>query len=452
VSRFFFDNALLPSGWVKNVCIDTDTDGWISGITQGITVSDADHYDHIAIPGMPNLHSHAFQRAMAGRAEIKGPNDDNFWTWRQAMYQFVEQLNPDDLKVIARLLYVEMLEAGYTSVAEFHYLHHTPSGHPYDDIGEMASAIATAAGTSGIGLTFLPVFYANGGFGGKPSTDGQRRFTNTPDRYADLFNRIQALSQTLPDANVGIAPHSLRAVTPESLSDILALANNVPIHIHIAEQTKEVEECLAWSGQRSVEWLLDKTDVNQHWCLIHATHLTATERQGIATSGAVAGLCPITEANLGDGIFDGVAFINDGGQFGIGSDSNVYISVAEELRLLEYSQRLRDQGRNLLAGAGATGRSLFSRAVVGGAQAVGRKIGQLASGYRADIVALDQDHPSLAGHDGDGWLDAWIFAADNQAVSNVWVGGHHVVCDGRHSDRDPARRDFNKTIARLLSV
>jgi len=452
MTRLFFDNALLPDGWAQDVLIDVGCHGRLDQVLAGSTPDGADHHGRVAVPGMPNLHSHAFQRAMAGLAESRGPGEDSFWTWRQAMYRFVAHLTPEDLTAIASQLYVEMLEAGFTSVAEFHYLHHDPGGQPYDDIGEMAAALAEAATTTGIGMTFLPVFYANCGFGGQPPEDGQRRFINTPERYADLHQRICGIARTLPDAAVGIAPHSLRAVTPESLNDILKIGADGPVHIHIAEQIKEVEECKQWSGQRPVQWLLDHVQVDPRWCLVHATHLSAAERQGIAASGAVAGLCPITEANLGDGIFDGVNYINDSGRFGIGSDSNILISVAEELRVLEYSQRLRDQGRNLLVTEGSTGRSLYERSLAGGTQAVGRKVGKLEVGYRADIVTLDTDHPALICRAGDAWLDGWIFATDNQVVSNVWVGGRHMVQAGRHIGRDQARAGFRKTIGRILDT
>jgi formimidoylglutamate deiminase len=452
MTTLFFTNALLPGGWAKDVRINVDNAGWISSITVDAGAHHSAADAHIALPGMPNLHSHAFQRAMAGLAEIKSSDGDSFWTWRQAMYRFVEQVTPDDLLAISTQLYCEMLEAGFTSVAEFHYLHHDQTGKPYGDIGEMTKAIAGAANETGIGLTMLPVFYANSGVGGKPPAEGQRRFINSPDSYEKLFARAEDILKSLPDAAVGITPHSLRAVTPQSLNQVLSLSEKCPVHIHIAEQIKEVDELLSWSGQRPVEWLLDHANVDQRWCLIHATHLTAAERQGIAHRNAVVGLCPITEANLGDGIFDGVNYLGEGGQFGIGSDSNVRISVAEELRSLEYSQRLRDQGRNLLVTDGSTGRSLFDNAVRGGAQASGRKIGKLEVGYRADIITLDDSNPTLIGRSGDEWLDSWIFAGDNQVVSDVWVGGKHMVINGNHTSRDHARISFKKTIERITAT
>jgi len=452
MARLFFDHALLDDGWAENVLIDIDPSGWIVDLVTGAAVEGPVFHGAIAVPGMPNLHSHAFQRAMAGLTEIPGSAEDNFWTWRRVMYDFVERLNPPDLAAIATQLYVEMLEAGFTAVAEFHYLHHDPAGHPYADIGAMSAAIAEAAATSGIGITFLPVFYANGGFGGVEPGDGQRRFVNTPGRYARLLARVRDIAAGLPDAALGIAPHSLRAVTPESLAEILPLLPDGPIHIHIAEQTAEVEDCVAWSGSRPVEWLLANVAVDRRWCLVHATHLAPDERRRLAASGAVAGLCPITEANLGDGIFDGVNFLADGGTLGIGSDSNIQIGVAEELRLLEYSQRLRDRSRNRLAGGGSsTGRALYDRALAGGARAAGRRIGRLATGFRGDIVALDPDHVALFGRRGDQWLDGWLFAGDNRVVRDVWVGGKRVVADGVHHARRAAGQAYRKTLTALLN-
>ncbi|MFB0991728.1 MAG: formimidoylglutamate deiminase, partial [Rhodospirillales bacterium] len=383
--------------------------GDITSITPNTEDVRSDHRAKVALPGLPNVHSHAFQRAMAGMAEVKDTSDDTFWTWRKVMYQFLERLTPEDLYTIASLAYCEMLESGFTAVSEFHYLHHDASGSAYNDIGAMAFAIAEAAQTSGIGPTFLPVFYANSQFGGAPPTDAQRRFVNSPDQFAILLNRIDHIATSLPDAQVGIAPHSLRAVTPESLAEVLTLKLNGPLHIHIAEQTKEVDDCIQWSGQRPVEWLLNHQNIDQHWCLIHATHITQTERQNIAQSGAVAGLCPITEGNLGDGIFPGVDYLQDGGRFAVGSDSNVLINAAEELRTLEYSQRFRDRGRNLLGTVNkSTGRALFDHALTGGAQSSGRKIGKIAVGFRADIMTLNTEHPALVALTKDGWLDGWI--------------------------------------------
>jgi len=453
VTILFFDAALLEDGWVRDVRLEIDGQGWISQVTPGGTPDGAAFHGTIAVPGMPNLHAHAFQRGMAGLAEVRGDHDDSFWTWRQAMYRFVDQLTPENLHAIACQVYVEMLEAGFTAVAEFHYVHHDPNGDPYADIGTMSAALGEAARESGMGMTFLPVFYANAGFGGEPPAHGQRRFANSVDGYAKLVERVREIAGGLNDAAVGLAPHSLRAVTAEQLGEILPLAAAGPIHIHIAEQTKEVEDCLAWSGRRPVAWLFDHAEVDDQWCLVHATHMTEAERRQLAVSGAVAGLCPITEANLGDGIFDGVNFINDGGTFGIGSDSNIYLSVAEELRVLEYSQRLRDRRRNrMTSGAGSVGRALFEGALDGGAQASGRAVGRLAVGYRGDVVSLDAAHPAMIGRDGDRWLDGWLFAGDTRTVADVWVGGRHMVRDGCHVARDACRTRFAAALTEVLDT
>ena len=450
--RYFFEHALLAENWAKDVSVVSDAKGDITSVTPNTKDVRSDHRAKIALPGLPNVHSHAFQRAMAGMAEVKGAGDDSFWTWRKVMYQFLERLTPDDLYAIASLAYCEMLESGFTAVSEFHYLHHDASGSAYNDIGAMAFAIAEAAQTSGIGPTFLPVFYANSQFGGAPPTDAQRRFVNSPDQFATLLDRIDHIATSLPDAQVGIASHSLRAVTPESLAEVLTLKPSGPLHIHIAEQTKEVDDCIQWSGQRPVEWLLNHQNIDQRWCLIHATHMTQTERQTIAQSGAVVGLCPITEGNLGDGIFPGVNYVQDGGRFAIGSDSNVLINAAEELRTLEYSQRFRDRGRNLLGTDNtSTGRALFDHALSGGTQSLGRKIGKIDVGFRADIITLNTDHPALVALINDGWLDGWIFAANSPAISDVWVGGRHVVSEGKHYKRDQIRAHYSQTMKRLTT-
>ena len=447
----FFENALLPDGWAEDVTLEIDHEGWIRALRPDSPKPAAGASGVIALPGLPNLHSHAFQRGMAGLAETKGSSDDSFWTWRQVMYRFLERLTPDDVRAIAGQLYVEMLEAGFTAVAEFHYLHHAPDGTPYDDLGAMAGSVAEAADRSGIGVTFLPVFYAQGGFGGQKVTDAQKRFYNDPARFAKLLERTREIAQQLPDAALGMAPHSLRAVTPENLNEVLAACPAGPLHIHIAEQTKEVEDCLAWSGHRPVRWLLDHQPVDERWCLIHATHMNSDECTALALSGAVAGLCPITEANLGDGIFDARRYLANGGALGVGSDSHVFISAAEELRLLEYSQRLSVRGRNLLARRGAsTGRCLYDAALGGGAQALGRRIGALGVGRRADIVCLDAENPALIGRSGDAWLDAWIFAGDNGLVQDVWVGGRRVVADGRHVARREFAAAYRASLTRVL--
>jgi formimidoylglutamate deiminase len=454
MTRLYFDHCLLPDGWAKSVSIDVDAGGQISAVTCDAKPEDVDFSGAIALPGVPNCHSHAFQRAMAGLTEKRGPNADNghdsFWTWRDLMYRFVDRITPEDLLAIASLAYVEMLEAGFTSVAEFHYVHHTVNRRPFDNIAEMSLAIIQAARETGLGLTLLPVFYESSGFGGAEVGEAQARFANTPDMFGKLVESAKKAAQDLPDAVVGIAPHSLRAVTPDGLAEILNLSDG-PIHIHIAEQQREVDDCIAWSGARPVEWLFDHAPVDDRWCLVHATHLTQTELTGLADSRAVAGLCPITEANLGDGIFAAGRFLEQGGRLAIGSDSNVLISVAEELRLLEYGQRLRDQGRNRLAiSKGSTGRNLVDQVLAGGAQVSGRVIGKIEPGYRADIISLDQNHASLVARNEDAWLDGWIFAGDNDCVQDVWVGGQHLVRQGQHIAREMTLKSYANVLKKLV--
>ena len=390
---------------------------------------------------------------MAGLTEIRGTSSDSFWTWRDLMYRFVSRMTPDDVEAITAQAYVEMLESGFTRVGEFHYIHHDSSGAPYGQIGELAERVVSSAKTSGIGLTLLPVFYAHAGFGGQAPAQAQRRFVNNIDQFARLVEASRYSVAGYDGANVGIAPHSLRAVTPDQLAAILPLAANGPIHIHVAEQEKEVEDCIAWSGRRPVRWLLDHAPVDERWCLIHATHMTFEETHGVAATGAVAGLCPITEANLGDGIFNAPAFFSAGGRFGVGSDSNVLIGAAEELRQLEYSQRLDLRSRNVLAthAIPSTGRALFDGALAGGSQALG-VIGGLAAGCPADIVSLDADHLAFAGRSGDAILDSWMFGSRRSPVDCVWTSGRKVVTSGRHHQAESVERVFRRRMEGLLAA
>jgi formimidoylglutamate deiminase len=450
--RLILDHALLPDGWAENVGIDIDG-GMILAVHANASADGRERIAGIALPGLPNLHSHTFQRGMAGLAETRGPEGDSFWTWRQVMYRFLGSLTPDDVEAIAAFAMMEMLEGGFTALAEFHYLHRDVDGRPYADIAELSHRIAAAAQETGMGLTLLPVFYAQGGFGGVAPTEGQRRFINDVDSYARLLEGARKAVAELDDAVIGVAPHSLRAVTPESLRDVVPLAGGGPIHIHIAEQVKEVEDCLTWSGQRPVAWLLDHAPVDRRWCLIHATHLDAREVKGIAMSGAVAGLCPITEANLGDGIFEGADHLAAGGRFGVGSDSNIEISASAELKQFEYSQRLKHRARNVLARreGQSTGRSLYDRALAGGAQALGRRIGAIEAGQRADLVVLDAGYPDLAAVSGDRWIDSYVFVAGKAAIDTVFVAGNAVVRSGRHIHRETIRARYGRAMARILA-
>jgi formiminoglutamate deiminase len=448
MTAIFAEQALLPDGWASDVRIAIEG-GVVRSVETNVAAQPGDERHAILIPAMPNLHSHAFQRGMAGLAETRGPGADSFWSWREVMYRFALTMTPEQVEAVAAQLYVEMLEAGFSRVGEFHYLHHDRDGQPYANIAEMSERIAAAASNTGIGLTLLPVFYAHSGFGGAAPNDGQRRFINDPKRFADLFEKSKKAVANLDGSVVGAAPHSLRAVTPEELKEVAGFASDGPIHIHIAEQVKEVEDCIAWSGKRPVEWLLDNADVDGRWCLIHATHMTETETVAMARSGAVAGLCPITEANLGDGTFAAPLFIAKGGRLGVGSDSNVLIGVADELRQLEYSQRLAHRARNVLAAPGqSNGRALFDAALAGGAQALGAGPSGIVQGASADLVSFDANHPTLAGKSGDAILDAWIFAGGG-TVDCVWARGKKLVGEGRHVRREETTRRFAAVMREL---
>lgn len=444
--------ALLADGWRCGVRILV-SGGTIAAIEDAVTPSAGDDRCDLLLPGLANLHSHAFQRGIAGLTELRGLTSDSFWTWREAMYRYAMAMTPDQIEAIAAQLYAEMLEAGFTRVGEFHYLHHASDGTPYADIAEMAGRIVAAAEQCGIGLTLLPTFYAHGNFGGAAPTHGQRRFINTLESFARLTDGCRRHASRLDGAMVGIAPHSLRAVTPDQLARLQTIAPAAPLHIHAAEQVKEVDDCLAWSEKRPVEWLLDNAPVDRRWCLIHATHMTDGETRRLAASGAVAGLCPATEANLGDGIFNAATFVAAGGLLGVGSDSNILIGIPDELRQLETTQRLRDRARNVLAVAGgSTGRALYDRALGGGAQALGMPEPSLRAGARADMVSLDLRIAQFAGRRaGDEVLDTWIFTGA-RAVDCVWVGGRKVVASGRHIRRDRIARRFRETMEALAST
>lgn len=453
MSGLWFEQALLPDGWKARVRIGI-AEGRIASVEAGADRQDGDEPHAIALAGIPNLHSHAFQRGMAGLAEVRGPAGDSFWTWREVMYRFVERLDPDTFEAIATMAFAEMLETGFTRVGEFHYLHRDESGTSYADPAEMAARIAAAAEATGIGLTLLPVFYAHSGFGGQPPKPQQKRFIHDVDGFATLLEASRRAVAGLGDAIVGAAPHSLRAVTPQELSQIVPLAGRAPIHIHIAEQIGEVEDCFSWSGRRPVGWLFDHADVDARWCLVHATHVEGDELAAIAKSGAVVGLCPITEANLGDGIFPAQAFAAAKGMFGVGSDSNVSIDAAEELRVLEYGQRLVHRSRNVMAireGA-STGGALYRAALAGGAQALGAGDGAIRTGASADIVSLDSTHSAMSGRKGDSILDGFVFAARGGAVDCVWRRGMKVVERGRHKARDAVAGRFRRALTRILSV
>jgi formiminoglutamate deiminase len=451
-TSLFFGSALLPEGWARDVRVEI-TDGRFSRVLAGAKAQPGDERVEVSLPGMCNVHSHGFQRGMAGLTEFRGPAADNFWSWRALMYRFVGRMTPEDLEAVTAQAYVEMLESGFTRVGEFHYVHHDPAGVPYADPAETSARVAAAAECTGIGLTLLPVFYAHGGFGGAPPDPGQRRFVTGVEQFARLLESGRRVVASLTGANVGVAPHSLRAVTPDELARIVALAGTGPVHIHAAEQTGEVEQCLAWSGARPVQWLLDHAPVDDRWCLVHATHMDDSEATRLAECGAVAGLCPVTEANLGDGFFPATKYLAAGGSFGIGTDSNVSIQVADELRQLEYSQRLNHRARNVI-GAGdsrSTGRVLFEGALRGGAQALGMAGSGIAEGATADFVSLRSDVASFAHRRDDAWLDTWIFAGAGHCIDSVWRAGRKLVSSGRHHARDEVSATYLTALKRLLA-
>ncbi len=461
----FARDVLLPTGWAKNVLLEWNTAGILTTIRPG--TSKPENISQAAGPviaGMPNLHSHAFQRAFAGLTEFRSTQEDSFWSWRELMYRFAGRITPDQLEDIASFLYIEMLQAGYTSVCEFHYLHHDQAGRPYADDAELCLRLIRAAARAGIGLTLLPVLYQTSGFGGQPPGLGQRRFIRSTENILRLIERLklQAAQQNASGhalnarLKVGLAPHSLRAVTPQSLTESVAGLHAMdplaPVHIHIAEQRQEVQDCLAWSGQRPVQWLLDHAEVDARWCLVHATHLSAPEIVGLATSQAVVGLCPTTEANLGDGVFPLAAYQQACGRWGIGSDSHICVNAAEELMLLEYGQRLTLGRRNVLATQNQpqVATALVLQAVAAGGQASGQAAG-LLEGNSADMVVFNENHPALVGLDAPSMLAAHLFASHrSSAISSVWVAGVEHVQRGIHKDYARALERFVRARRALL--
>ena len=445
----WLESALLPAGWARHVRIEA-RGTHIESVRAEEPARPGDERHAIGLPGLPNVHSHAFQRGLAGLSERRGPGADSFWSWRELMYGFLERIDPEELEALSALAFAEMLEAGFTHVGEFHYLHHDHDGRPYADCGELAARITAAVAHTGIGLTLLPVFYAHSGFGGTAPAPRQRRFINDPESFARIVEACRRLVRPLAGGSVGIAPHSLRAVTPAELAALTSLAPDTVIHIHIAEQLREVEECVAWSGRRPIEWLLTNQEVDPRWCLVHATHATHAELSGIAERGAVVGLCPLTESSLGDGVFAAQRFLAERGRIGIGSDSNILIDAAGELRTLEYSQRLVAQARNVLAmrPEASTGRCLFEAALAGGRQALAT-MAALAPGASLDLVTLNAAHPSLMERREDEVLDSWIFAGGRELIDCVWRAGSKVVSGGRHRARDAIVARYAQAMRKL---
>jgi formimidoylglutamate deiminase len=450
--KLFARDALLPTGWARDVVIDIGFDGTIRAVDAAFEPpGDAEHVQGALVPGMPNVHSHAFQRGLAGLTERGGPRADNFWTWRTEMYRFLDRIGPDDFEAIATQLYLEMLKAGYTTVGEFHYLHRDPAGRSYTNPAEMALRIQAAAEATGIGLTLLPVYYAHSDFGGAPPLPAQRRFVHDTESFHALL-----ASLALDGLKLGVAPHSLRAVAPRELTEIIDFArshdDDAPIHIHAAEQLKEVEDCVAWSGARPVEWLIAHAEVDPRWCVVHATHMTEEETQRLAATGAVAGLCPTTEADLGDGVFPAPAYLAAAGRLGIGGDSHVGVDPFLELRLIESAQRLTLHRRNVLARDGeSTGLALYQAALAGGAQALAQPVGAIEVGRRADLLVLNEDDPALTEQLAAHLLDAAIFGPARQVVRDVMVAGRWVIGEGHHADEEAILIRYRQTIRHLLA-
>ena len=456
-TAYYANEALLPGGWAAGVRIEVDARGDISAVKAGAQSQGAERLSGPVLPGMASLHSHAFQRAMAGLAEVRGAGDDDFWGWRELMYKFVARLTPGQAASIARFAYVEMLKSGYTAVGEFHYVHNDADGRPYANIAEMSIAHVAAARDAGLAITMLPVLYAYGNFGAAPLAPRQQRFRSGPGAILEIVRAVRSSFPDDCDVHTGVAPHSLRAVDLDGLQDLLAglaeIDPHAPVHIHAAEQVREVGDSLAFSGQRPVEWLLEHLPVDRRWCLVHATHVTDAETRALAMSGAVAGLCPTTEGNLGDGIFPLPQFRAWGGRFGIGCDSHVSRNPFEELRLLEYVQRLVLRRRNVTwsnvsAGVGTT---LWLEAASGGAQALGRAMGAIAPGHRADLVVLDAALPDLAGRSGDSIANAAVFSGSEGLVRDVMVGGRWQVRDGRHPLEASAGAAYKEAVGQLLA-
>ena len=436
-----------PDGWRSDAGFDIDDHGRIRALDSAEPTGSGSWI----LPGVANLHSHAFQRAMAGLAERQTNPEDSFWTWRETMYRFAARFTPELLRAVATQLYVEMLEAGYTTVCEFHYLHHAPDGRPYEDPAAMSRALIAAARDAGIRLTLLPVLYMTGGFDGRALGERQRRFGHDVDAYLRLIDML--CEDAGPMLHVGCALHSLRAVPPDAMRKVLdALPPSMPVHIHIAEQIGEVQDCLALRDARPVEWLLANANVDSRWTLVHATHLTPAETQAIARSGATVAICPTTEANLGDGLFPLREYLDAGGRWGIGSDSHISVSPVEELRWLEYGQRLNTRHRNIAvrADSPSVGETLMRDVVRSARNSTGHAIGSFVVDDYADAVVLDPDAPALFGARPEDAIDRWIFSGNRPMVRDVYVGGRRVVENGLHRQRVEVAQRYRAAMAELM--
>jgi formimidoylglutamate deiminase len=449
--ELLFERALLPVGIVRRVAISIAEDGTLRSVTAGATGERAAYVPGLALNGMPNIHSHAFQRGLAGVTEVAASATGSFWGWRESMYRFVMRLQPTDIAAIAAYAYLEMLEAGYTSVAEFHYVHHQPSGQPYPDPTAMAAAVRAGAQQAGIRQLLLPCLYQSSGFGATPPLVTQRRFIHDSQAFLRLFEQLRSADSPLQQT--GVALHSLRAVPASSLRAVMqALPADTPVHMHISEQQREVDDCLAFSARRPIEYLLDTVPLDRRWCLVHATHASQGELLAVREAGAIVGLCPTTEANLGDGNFPLDDFACAGGRFGVGSDSQVSIDPREELRTAEYALRALKQRRGLVSISSQEhcGTALYALASTGGAQALGLNASELIAGAPADIVVIDTDRPQFAGVPEEALLDAHIFAPRERAVRDVMIAGHWVLREGLHPRREQIAQAYKSTVMRLL--
>ncbi len=445
---YFIKKALLSQGWAKNVRLGVDDKGLIVSLQANVLAEQDDHRLGLVIPGLVNCHSHAFQRAMAGLTEYQVSPTDTFWSWRKTMYRFANLVSPEDLQDIASYLYLEMIKQGYTSVAEFHYVHHQPNGKPYSSVSQLSQSVINAANITGINLTLLPVLYMNAGFGDQALLDDQKRFGNSVDSYLAIHDEVTRYCSHQSQHSVGMALHSLRAVPASSMTEVIShfkdRAHSCPIHIHIAEQTQEVEQSIKALGKRPVEWLLDKYDIDKQWCLIHATHMTPKETAQVAKSGATVVICPTTEANLGDGLFPLRQYLDDGGQIAIGSDGNTCTNPMEELRWLEYGQRLLSRTRNVASDDRErhTGTNLYRHCLEGGARSIGQKPGALTLGGRADLIVLDDNSADLANIAADSILDVLIFGTSQSLIKDVMVNGTWKITHYHHADEERIKNTF----------
>lgn len=461
--RFLAPRAWLDGAWAHDVLLSVGADGTWADVQPGASAAQALGAQRLAgsvLPGLVNAHSHAFQRAIAGLTERAGAagSSDDFWSWRDRMYSAARRITPDQLEHIAAWLYAELLAGGYTQVCEFHYLHQPQDAAGGDPLA-MSMALVRAAQRVGMGLTLLPTLYLRSGFGATGLREDQRRFASSPDSVVRLLGDVQAACQGLSGVNLGMAIHSLRAAGLPAMTELAAWAGarQLPVHIHIAEQTQEVQDCLAHTGQRPIEWLLDHLPVNAQWNLVHATHASPAELQAVAQRGAAIAICPSTEANLGDGVFDYPAYAAAGGHWSIGSDSHVTRSWPQELWLLEYSQRLTLRRRNVAAQpGGSSAAALFEGALAGGRAACGLPLGSITRGNRADFVVLDDQSPALLGVPGAQTLDALVFSSPHAAPTQVYQCGQ-LRLDGVELCRPGAEpglrqrlaQDFARTMSEL---